>query len=328
MKPIRHHSLIVISIALFLLAAFLPLTAAGTAETPAAAGTAADSPVTYVDDLGTEVTLPGTPQTVISLSLFSDEVLMELLPPESFPAVSTMAVDPNYSNVAEKAAGISPVIDFNVETIISIYPDLVIAANWSEAEKISQLRQAGIAVYQINTPFDIAGIKTAILRLGELTGSTEAAEKLNAELDRRLEKLAEKTAALKQSERLSAVDYNSWGTANGSDTTWNLILSLAGIDNAAAAYEAGDFGQVPLSKEVLLEANPDIMFLPSYIWGEEGASDAFYRQVINDPALASINAVAERRVYIFPERLKNSYSHYLVDAAEAAAQAAYPSLFE
>ncbi len=325
MKHIRNRSLNVFSIALVLLTALLPLTAAGTAE---AVESVTGSPVTYIDDLGTEVTLQKTPQTVISLSLFSDEVLMELLSVERFPAVSTMAVDPNYSNVAEKAAGITPVIDFNVETIIELYPDLVIAANWSEAEKIAQLRQAGIAVYQIDTPFDIAGIKAAILRLGELTGSMEAAEKLNAELDRQLEELAEKTASLKQSERLSAVDYNSWGTANGSDTTWNLILSLAGIENAAAAYDAGDFGQVPLSKEVLLEADPDIMFLPSYIWGEEGASDAFYRQVITDPALGSVNAVAQGRVYIFPERLKNSYSHYLVEAAEAAARGADPSLFE
>jgi iron complex transport system substrate-binding protein len=320
------------SIALVLLSMVLPLIAAGAVESDVQSSspgiTDADYPQTFTDDMGSEVVLERKPESVLSLSLFSDEVLMELLPSESFSAVSTMAVNPIYSNVAEEAGKISPVIDFNVEQIIQLYPDLVIAANWSDAGKIDQLRQAGIVVYLIDTPFDIAGIKQAVTLLGDLTGSEKAAEALNAAIDQRLSSLQAKVRQIPDNEKKTALDYNSWGTANGADTTWNLVLSLAGIENAVAEMEVDDFGQVPLSKEVLLELNPDVLFLPSYIWGEEGASDAFYQQVLEDPALAGVAAIVENQVYIFPERLKNSYSQYLIDAAAAAAEMVYPDLFD
>jgi len=155
-----------------------------------------------------------------------------------------------------------------------------------------------------------------------------AAEELNAAIDQRLSSLKAIVQQIPENEKKTALDYNSWGTANGADTTWNLVLTLAGIENAAAEMEVDDFGQVPLSKEVLLELNPDVLFLPSYIWGEEGASDAFYQQVVEDPALAGVAAIVENQVYIFPERLKNSYSQYLIDAAAAAAEMVYPDLFD
>ncbi len=285
-------------------------------------------PLTVTDDLGYELTLHAQPESVISLTSFSDEVLFELLPDEAFAAVSTISLNAAYSNVLERSSHIQPVIEFNVEQIISIYPDLVIVANWSEAPKVEQLRKAGIAVYQIDTPFDIEGIKNAVTVLGKLTGRTDEALQLNRSIDLRVQALADAAAVIPADRRLSALDYNSWSTANGSGTTWNLVLELAGITNAVAHMETGDFGQVPLSKEVLIDLDPDILFLPSYVWGDDDAAEAFYKQVVQDPALRGLKAIDEERVYVFPEKLKNSYSQYLLDAAETAARMAYPQYFE
>lgn len=284
-------------------------------------------PLEVVDDLGSSVLLDRKPETIVSLSLFSDEILLEMLPASRFAAITSLAQSPVYSNVAQKAQGISPVIEFNTETIISLYPDLVIAANWSEADKIAQLRQAGIQVYQIDTPFNIEGVRRGIERLGTLTGEPEAARNLIASMDSRLDSLTNVIATIPQNERLTALDYNTWGTANGGDTTWNLVLNLAGITNAVAHLEAGDFGQVPLSKEVLVDLDPDLLFLPGYIWGEDDGAQAFYDQVRNDPALTGLKAITNDALFIFPERLKGTYSHYLVEAAEHAARIAYPQLF-
>ncbi len=283
-------------------------------------------PLTFVDDLGHEVTLNRRPETVISLTSFSDEVLFEILPIESFAAVSSLSRNRGYSNVVEKALMVEPVIEFNVEQIIHLYPDLVITANWSEASKVEQLRKAGLTVYQIDTPFDIDGIKRSIRALGRLTGAEDPAEELIRSIDLRVSRLEEQVAAVPENRRVSALDYSSWGVSNGAGTTWNLVLSLAGIDNAAGHLEPGDFGQVQLSKEMLISLDPDALFLPSYVWGDDDAAGAFYRQVLNDPALSGLSAISGDRVFIFPERLKNSYSHYLIEAAEEAARMAYPGL--
>ncbi|GAB6091175.1 ABC transporter substrate-binding protein [Spirochaeta dissipatitropha] len=301
--------------------------AGGSSEVVSASTTSDAYPIIFQDSLGNSVELQNAPGSIISLSLFSDEVLLEMLPLDRFPAVSSLAVNPIYSNVADIAAGISPVIEFNVEQIISIYPDLVIAADWSETDKIAQLRQAGIPVFQIATPQSLEELKSSILTLGELTGEPDAAASIVDDMKNRIQLLEERIAQIDEDARVQALDYNNWGTANGADTTWDLVLNLAGIRNAVADLEAGDFGQVPLSKEILISLDPDILFLPGYIWGEENGADAFAAQVKNDPALAGMQAVQQNRLYIFPERLKGTYSQYLVDAAEEATRIAYPQLF-
>ena len=288
---------------------------------------AADFPLDVTDALGNRMTVPHRPDSIISLSLFSDEVLLSLVEPERFAGASSLAADPVYSNVAEIAAAIEPRVDFNVEQIISIFPDIVFAATWSEADKIAQLRNAGLVVYQTNTPFSVDGIKAEIRALAAIVGEPEAGEALVERMERKIEALVRAVGDIPESERAQALDYNTWGTANGADTTWNEVLQLAGVDNAAAPFESGDFGQVPMSKELLVEVDPDVIFLPGYVWGDDEGAEAFRAQVLNDPAFAGLYAIRNEHVYMVPENLKGTYSHYLVDAAEFVARRVYPERF-
>ena len=316
----------------FTTTAFLLGAGTRTQQSPQAEGPVHSSvdtgfPLELQDDLGNTVRIETKPQTIMSLSLFSDEVLLEMVPTSRFAAVSSIAQSEIYSNVASIAQQISPVVDFNVEQIISLFPDLVIAANWSEADKVAQLRQAGITVFQIDTPFTLDGIRSAIRLLGRLVGEPERAEDLIRTMDQRQQALEDRVRTIPAAQRVGAVDYNNWGTANGGDTTWNLVLTLAGIDNLVAHMTPGDFGQVPLSKELLIELDPEVLFLPGYIWGEEDGANQFFQQVINDPALRGLQALRNNRLYQFPERLKGTYSQFLIEAAETAARFAYPDLF-
>lgn len=293
----------------------------------ATAGTQQEATVTLADDMGNEVHLPEPPQSILSLMLFSDEVLLKMLPADRFAAVTSIGSNPVYSNTAEQAAGITPVIEFTVEQVINLYPDLVIAADWSEADKIQQLRQAGIPVYQIATPQNLEDITAGIRTLGRLVNERRGADSIINDMNQRIARLTAAVDAIPEQERVTALDYNSWNSASGSATTWNLVLQLAGITNAAAALEADNFGQAPLSKEALIDIDPDIIFLPGYIWGDDTSADAFFRQITEDPALAGMQAIENDRVYMFPERLKGTYSQYLIEAAETAAAMAYPDHF-
>jgi len=97
-----------LSIALVLFGMLLPLIAAGAAESEVQPSspviTDADYPQTFTDDMGSEVVLERKPETVLSLSLFSDEVLMELLPSESFAVKRNISIgrkNPKYYEVLE-----------------------------------------------------------------------------------------------------------------------------------------------------------------------------------------------------------------------------------
>ena len=295
------------------------------AQAPAAAEAA--YPMDVTDSVGNRMTIEAWPETIVSLSLFSDEVLFELVDIGRFAGASSLAVNPVYSNVAETAAGVDRRIDFNVEQIIDVYPDIIFAASWSEADKIAQLRNAGLVVYQVNTPFSVNGIKDEIRTIARLVGEPDAGEAIVSQMESRIDAIQRAVGDIPESERAQAIDYNDWGTANGVDTTWNEVLRLAGVTNAAAAFQSGDFGQVPMSKELLVEIDPDVLFLPGYIWGDDDGAEAFRRRVINDPAFSGLQAIRNDRVYMVPERLKGSYSQYLVDAAEYVARRAYPDRF-
>lgn len=285
-------------------------------------------PRVFLDDLGNEVHLGKKPESIISVSIFSDEVLVGLLPLERFAAVTRIGLDPVYSNVAEELSGIQPVIDFSAEQIINIYPDLVIATDWNESDPLVLIRQAGIPVYQVATPSDLDGIRAAISDLGRVLDEEGAAEELLFHFDQRSEALQSFASSLAATERVASLDYSPWGAASGSGTTWDLVLGLAGIKNAVGNLEVGDFGQVALSKELVLSIDPDILFLPGHIWGEDDGAENFKKQVLEDSSLAGLKAIETGRVYVFPERLKGAYSQFLIDAAEEAARLAYPNKFK
>ncbi|MFP4508835.1 MAG: ABC transporter substrate-binding protein [Spirochaetaceae bacterium] len=307
--------------------------ARGVPETPVpgqeqrATNASAEYPMEVSDALGTTVVIQEKPESLVSLSLFSDEVLIGLGAEDHFLGVSELAVDPVYSNVAETASTIGTNIEFNVEQIISLSPDIVFAADWSDGDRVSQLQDAGIPVYRTRTSFTIPDIQEEIRTLARIMGETEAAEDMISAMDARIAELQSTVSTIPDEQRLSGIEYNTWGTSSGVNTTWHEVLRLAGVHNAAAEFEEDDFGMVPMSKELIVDLDPDIIFLPGFIWGEDDAAQEFADQVMNDPALEGLEAIESERVYMIPEHLKGTYSQYIVDAAEHLAQLVYPDYF-
>jgi iron complex transport system substrate-binding protein len=268
-------------------------------------------PISRVDGIEQTIRLDREPQKISSKTLFTDEVLTAILPSNRLTSITSLASDPNYSNIADRLPNGVAQLDFYVEPILNNFPDLVFAANWSETNKVTQLRQAGIQVYLVNTPFTLEAIEAEIAKLGELLNRSAQASALIASMQRDLASLAEQKAAIERQQWV-ALDYNSWGTASGANTTWQAILDAVGLINGTAPYEQGEFGQVAMSKELIVEIDPDILFLPSGRYGVDPSADSFYQQVMNDPALADVKAVKNQRIYQIPGALRGTYSQYIV----------------
>jgi len=268
-------------------------------------------PISRVDGMGQTLTLDRQPQKISSKTLFTDEVLTAILDSERLSSITSLASDANFSNIADQLPAGLAQLDFYVEPILNNFPDLVFAANWSEVSKVAQLRQAGIPVYLVNTPFTLDAIETEIAKLGELVNRTDQASALIASMHQDLALLADQKVAI-EAQQWVALDYNSWGTASGVNTTWQAILDAVGLINGTATYEQGEFGQVAMSKELIVEIDPDILFLPSGRYGVDPSADSFYQQVINDPALADVKAVKNQRIYQIPGALRGTYSQYIV----------------
>ena len=276
-------------------------------------------PLTVLDGMGNSITLDKEPTTISSKTLFTDEILLSILEPSRLTSLTNLANDPNFSNISERLPNNVPLLDFSIEAIIANYPDLVFAANWSDAGKVEQLRNAGIEVYLVNTPFSIDSIQAEIVKLGQILNLEDQALAVVAEMNASLKSFSDIKESL-ASHNLVALDYNSWGTSSGVDTTWNAVLSEVGIINGSAQFEQGAFGQVAMSKELVVEINPDILFLPGWIYGDSNAASDFLSQILNDPALQSVNAIKNQRVFQVPENLRGTYSQYIIDTIDYVAQ--------
>ncbi|MUK36204.1 ABC transporter substrate-binding protein [Aliivibrio fischeri] len=278
-------------------------------------------PLHVVDGLGNTVLLDKAPTKISSKTLFTDAVLLELVDKEQLSSLTDLANNPNYSAIKDILPKSVPLLALNVEMIIANRPDIVFAANWSDASKLAIIESAGIPVYRIQTPNTLKEVETEILRVGDIVNRRPAAERLIEDMQQRLQQ-----EVILPKKRLTALDYNPWGTSSGQDSTWDEVLKQANLNNAIEGLVSDKYGQVPVSKEMVIALNPDILFIPAWVYGDEKGADKFKQDVLSDPSLQSVNAIKEGRVYQMPHVLRSVYSQYIIDAILFVNHSAYKKL--
>ncbi|MUK26889.1 ABC transporter substrate-binding protein [Aliivibrio fischeri] len=278
-------------------------------------------PLHVVDGLGNTVILDKAPTKISSKTLFTDAVLLELVDKEQLSSLTDLANNPNYSAIKDILPKSVPLLALNVEMIIANRPDIVFAANWSDASKLAIIESAGIPVYRIQTPNTLKEIETEILRVGDIVNRRPVAERVIENMQQRLQQ-----EVILPKKRLTALDYNPWGTSSGQDSTWDEVLKQANLNNAIEGLVSDKYGQVPVSKEMVIALNPDILFIPAWVYGDEKGADKFKQDVLSDPSLQSVNAIKEGRVYQMPHVLRSVYSQYIIDAILFVNHSAYKKL--
>ena len=284
-------------------------------------------PLSVTDDTCNTVVVRARPMRIVSLTLPTDEILLSLVDRSRLLGVTTFSADPALSNIADKVADVPYKLTLNTETIISLAPDLLFAADWNDAAAVRQLRDAGIPLYVMANGLSVAAIERKIERVALLTGDSEKGRALIAEMEARLASVAEKVAKVPPEKRARVVDYATWGSAQGPGSSWDEIIRRAGLVDVLAAFIPDQWGQVPLSREKILQLDPDILVLPGWVYGNPRGAAAFYAQVIGDPALRRLRAVRSKKVYMMPEQLKSTTSQYFAGAVEWLAKTAYPDIF-
>jgi iron complex transport system substrate-binding protein len=320
-------------IALFAFLCALPSSAGGRSEgesrtkVGSPTGPRVTYPLTITDDSGARLTIPAKPVRIVSLTLPTDEILLSLVDPARISALTVFASDPEISNVSEAAAGVPVKMNVNVEAVIGLSPDVVFVANWTEANKVAQLRAAGLTVFLIQSASTVQEISRQIESVARIVGEPEKGAGMIARMEERIAAVQRKVSAIPPDRRLKVIDYEIWGTSMGAGSSWDQIVSAAGLVNAVGGFQTDDWGQVPVSKEKLLEIDPDILILPGWVYGDPEGADGFRKQTLSDPALRGMKAIQSGRVRQMPERLKSTTSQYIAEAVEFLAATAYPELF-
>lgn len=248
---------------------------------------------------------------VASLTLSGDEIILSLIEDERIVGLSgKINEDKDVSNVYEKAKNF-PKIENNIETLISLEPDFVVVADWTKKELSLQAKEIGAEVFVYKTPKNFDEQKELILELSEILEEREKGKNIILDMDTRLQNLQEKIKKIKK-HTPKIMLYTSFETTTGKDTTFDNMIELIGGENLAKTI--GIVGEQKISKEKIIEMNPEIIIVP--LWSNHIDSEEFINFIKNDESLKNIQAVKNGKIYPILYKNITPTSQYMIDGIE------------
>jgi iron complex transport system substrate-binding protein len=218
----------------------------------------------------------------------------------------------------EKVGGYS---DINMEKVVSLNPDLVLAEDIHKQEIIPALERMGITCYAL-VPHDLGEIMTSILEIGRLTGTTDKAIEIVEDMQGRIKHITDKTARLDDASkpRVMYVIWHEPVMSVGVDTPIHEMITKAGGTNIVKNVE----GFPTLSLEEVINANPQIVIanVEDYAGG-----DAPLQAILTEARLKTIDAVKNGKVYGINASLTNRPVPRIIEGFERLAAMIHPELF-
>ena len=289
-------------------------------ETPdTEALTAAPTSLTLTDGLGREVKLDGPAQQIVSLAPSNTEILFAI---GAGPQVVGRDQLSDYPEAAKAATDIGSAFEaLNTELIVSLKPDLILAAEINTADQVKALEDLGLTVYYLKNPTTLEELYSKVDIVAQLTGHEADAAQLIDDLKARVAAVDAKIATATEKPavfyELDATDPAKPYTV-GKGTFITLLIERAGGQNIA-----GDLDSYPqLSLEQVVADDPDFIILGDSAYGITPES------VASRPGWAGLSAVTNNQVFPFDDNLVSRPGPRLVDGLEALAKLLHPELFK
>jgi iron complex transport system substrate-binding protein len=208
-------------------------------------------PVTATDATGTEVTVESEPQRIVTLQPSAAQTLWEIGAREKVVGVSQYA---DFLAGADTLTNISGAGQqfVNIEEVVGLNPDLVLAPNTIPNATVETLRNAGVTVFKLDFAGSFDDIYSKTNQTGRLVGACEGAERIVSAIQTRVETIRQVVG------NESAPDALYLQTGNfvpGNGTFIGDVLTTAGAANLAAS--AGIQGYQAISAEVVANRSPE-----------------------------------------------------------------------
>ena len=281
--------------------------------------------LTLTDDAGRKVALAKKPERIVVLSTS----FLELLYAVDGKAVgrpSSKTVD--VPEKAREAAEIGFVYNVNMEKVLSLQPDLVIAFQGINDKLVPLFESSNIPVLLLKIKgYEDVTAKTKML--SEIAGTPEKGAALISTMDGRI---AATIAKLPATPKKVAILH-----ATAKSVTLELETSIAGdiakrlkLRNVAASSRPldSDMDSTPYSLETLVEQDPDFILVVTM--GQ--AADIEKRMkadLESNPAWATLRAVRENRTIFLPQELFQLQPGIrMPEAVEYMAKLVYPEVYK
>jgi len=269
----------------------------------------------FTDDLGREVTLEGTPSRIVSVSPACTEILFALGLEEEVVGVTEYC---DYPPEAEQKTKIGTFTTPNLEAIMALEPDLVLATGGVQMETLKRMEELGLTVYAVN-PKTFDQTLSTILEVGKLTGTGAVAEDIVSDMNSRAVEIARRLNRMEEEGRkrprvFYEIFYENNVWTAGSSSIISDLIRQAGGENIADV-DSSDYYE--FSVERLMAENPQVYLVGSGSMFNPG-------DITKRAGWERIDAVRDGRVYVIDENLVYRTGPRLIEGLEQIHAALYP----
>lgn len=271
------------------------------------------------DDMGYWHVLGSPPQRIISLAPNVTEILFALGLENKIIGVTRFC---NYPQQAQTKNRIGGMIDPDLEKIIELQPDLIIAFRGNPLRLVRRLKDLELPVFVLEEGTTLQSVFVLIHKIGQITRKEKTAEDLVARLRDHFKRIE---TSLKHVENRPEVFINLYGkslwTCGNKSFLNDLVMKAKGVNVA---------GDIPRSwfsynREELIHQNPEYIVVIS-------KSDADFLEVktwfTKESHLESIQAVQRGNIYFLNEDLITRPGPRLFQALDQLAKILHPSIIK
>lgn len=258
--------------------------------------------VSVTDDSGHAVTLSRPAQRIISLAPHLTELLFSVGAGGQVVGVVQYS---DYPAAANKLPRIGSYQQFDLETVIRLRPDLIVA--WQSGNnpgQIEQLKKLGFPVY-ISEPRRIADVASSMERLGALAGGGEQAARALQDFRQRYARLQARYAGRPPVRTF----YEVWNRPLMTVSSAHLIGDVMKLCSAENVFAALPVLTPTISEEAVLAADPAVIIAS----GMDQARPEWLDDWRRWPQLRAVKA---GHLYFIPPDLLQRHSPRILDGAE------------
>jgi iron complex transport system substrate-binding protein len=269
---------------------------------------------TVVDQAGRTLTLPASPRRIVSLVPSVTELLYAIGAQDALVGVTDFC---DYPAEARRKPHVGDMISPNLETLVTLKPDLVVATRSGNREEIfDQLTRLGIPVYLVD-PITVGDVLRLVSELGQLTGHRDGAVAVEKDLGRRIAAVRERVAG-RPHPRVLYVLWPEPLIVPGKGSLVTELIALAG--GASVTADQGQ-GYPRMSLEAAVGRAPEIIILARH--GSRVGPAALTQW----QRLESLPAIKSGRLYMADGDLMHRYGPRVVVGLESLARMIHPEVF-
>lgn len=267
------------------------------------------------DDLGDRFISESPPQRIISLAPNITEILFSLGLENNTVGVTRFCDYPSLALMKEKIGGM---VDPNLEKIISLEPDLIIAFRGNPLSLIQRMRELKLPVFVLEMGKTLESVFDIITEIGDVTWTEKEALQLNSSLESHYRTILASLEKVRTSPKvfLSLHGMGLWTCGQGSFLD-DLLHKAKGKNIAGGIKKKW----LLFNSEQLIHEDPDFIIIISKSKKEFVEAEKW---LLSKAYFRNIEAIKKRNIFFLDENLTTRLGPRIFAALDELAHLIHP----